>query len=297
MNYYNSKQTSGREHASAELLQVRNLNNFVKSALLQFASGYMIQTALTHKITIPFCILEVSCGAMGDLKKWYSSFPAGFLDHIDGFDCSEQCIQRAQERILPTQKVRLTVSDASKPWPTQGVYWAVSCQMALHYFVFNESTARDYFQKCFDALISGGLVVMTLPDSDTFAERWVAKTLGNDQRSNKELYQINHVMGANDLTPTHQYWGIEYEFTLPGCVEGCLEHFIPWRELETIAQSKGFDLVVRDNFETFARSQWNITSLSSPALLRTIYSLPHECNPKVKQVSSFYSVMIFQKKM
>lgn len=303
--YYNSKQTSGRDQASPELLQVRNLNNFVKSALIQHASMHMIQTALSQKITIPFSVLEVSCGAMGDLRKWYSSFPAGFLDHIDGFDISDQCIARAKERVLPTQKVELQVADASKPWPFSSKYWAVSCQMALHYFVYNESTAADFFERCDKVLLPGGLVVLTFPDSDMFAQRYMV------QKSNfgNSLYTVDQILGIMNRSwslnalfsqdPSDQYWGIEYQFTLPGCVERCLEHFIPWRGLAHIASLQGFQLLLHENFETFARSQWGISSMSNPScILRTMFSLPSswdQCNRDVQQVSSFYNVMIFQK--
>jgi len=177
--------------------------NFCKAILInQFKNIY-------SKINV----LDICCGAGGDLSKWKHIENLNKLLGIDHASvsiqkCREKYTQIADEYLKKGKRMfkgSFLVSDCHLTdfyeWFTSELqFHIVSCQFAAHYAFESEIRLRGFLKNCSSKLVKGGYVIMTVPN-----EKYIRYLLQKQQRLNEENDQDKSPVVIGDKN----IWSIE----------------------------------------------------------------------------------------
>lgn len=202
--HYNAVPERGRawRDESSQIRGLRNLNNWIKSTLIQKFSRPEIPTQHLH-------VLDMACGKGGDLGKWEKApqVPAMYV----GCDIASVSIDQARDRFVkarqqhsrgrfnrgPPMQVEFYVHDTfgsslgelsivprigfnpnAGPGPNiingapiYGGFDVVSMMFALHYSFETEVLARGMLRNVSGALKKGGRFIGVMPNSDVISHK------------------------------------------------------------------------------------------------------------------------------
>lgn len=191
--HYNAVPQLGREwrRTDSQIKGLRNLNNWIKSTLIQkFARPEIIPQ---HG----YLVLDMACGKGGDLGKWSKARPPPAL--YVGCDIADVSIEQARGRWEETRYKKMDaefhVQDTfgrplfdipiirqvgfnpnAGPGPNaiqggmmSGGFDVVSMMFALHYSFEREDLARGMLKNVAGALKKGGRFIGVMPNSDVIS--------------------------------------------------------------------------------------------------------------------------------
>lgn len=202
--HYNAVPERGRawRDESSQIRGLRNLNNWIKSTLIQKFSRPELPTPHLH-------VLDMACGKGGDLGKWEKApqVPAMYV----GCDIASVSIDQARDRFVkarqqqsrgrfnrgPPMQVEFYVHDTfgsslgelsivprigfnpnTGPGPNvingapmYGGFDVVSMMFALHYSFETEALARGMLRNVSGALKKGGRFIGVMPNSDVISHK------------------------------------------------------------------------------------------------------------------------------
>jgi SAM-dependent methyltransferase len=187
-----------QERDNQPLAPLKKLHNLIKrELLLQFT-------------TPDGTLLDIGCGAGGDLQKWHRAK----LRKIFAFDSSESQVQRLllrYENMCIDFPSFPQVSAAYLPdWGTKqmvlGCFDTISCMNALHFFLASPQELATFFLNVRNNLKPGGMFIGMVPDGE--------KVLGWRNEEGQLLHIDRRWKEGEELHPC----GAAYGFSLQGTV-------------------------------------------------------------------------------
>ncbi|VDL80765.1 unnamed protein product [Nippostrongylus brasiliensis] len=192
-HHYNSVQQTGLAgRAESRIFYLRNLNNWIKSELIN-ETLKMLRDESVNKMFRPR-VLDLACGKGGDLRKWkianvdsvvmadiadvsltqaqeryeemvqrerFGMFPAEFI-HMDA--CKNYILFDMKKiRLLSSVHLQDILKEKLKGPPD---FDLVSCQFSMHYSFIDEQSARTFLRNATETLRPGGFLIGTLPDAE-----------------------------------------------------------------------------------------------------------------------------------
>jgi mRNA (guanine-N7-)-methyltransferase len=276
--------------------QARALNNWVKSCLIE---RYGFRRA----------VLDLSCGKGGDLQKWRRAGAPRYL----GVDISGEAVAEATRRaarVFPAAKI--FQGDLSRSPGCDNrlgsdlTFGVVSCMFALHYFWRSERALRQLLSTVRDNLSVGGHFILTVPRAGTLkhyfeeAARQTVRTQATDifpqadtvVRATNGLFALEMRRDRWEaLLDATQPFGWEYAFSLPGCLDECVEYVIFPRVLDELCAEHDLALVSRRSFPDFVahEAQNELQRMHAMGVLDSGGSIPED----QWEASSLYDAVVY----
>ncbi|OSX74444.1 hypothetical protein BU14_0289s0023 [Porphyra umbilicalis] len=264
-HHYNERRDEGRKgRQTSPILQLRNLNNWVKSVLINLHTRPGAR------------VLDLCSGKGGDLQKWARAPASSYV----ACDTAEVSVRQALGRYnelgrRPFPAVFLVgdcfaVDVLAHLEDGHGTFDVVSCQFAVHYAFENEERVRRMLSNVAGALKPGGFFIGTTPDSSVLVRKL---------RAIPGMSFANAVFKVvfDDTDPPHKNkafsrdkspYGIRYTFTLDTSVEDCPEYLVHFPSFEKLAVEYGLELLLLQNFHHFFKEYSASGSPYSDLLVR-----------------------------
>ncbi|GMT00655.1 hypothetical protein PENTCL1PPCAC_22829, partial [Pristionchus entomophagus] len=255
-SHYNSvKQTGIEDRKSSRIFHLRNINNWMKSCLINNGLELLRNEGIHHPK-----ILDLACGKGGDLRKW-SIARARSVVMADIADVSiEQAKGRYEEMrgregngLFPAQFITLDCcnNDLSPLiHPPFLPVDLVSCQFAFHYSFVNESSARQMLHNAVSSLREGGLFIGTLPDAERIV--WAARSAAeNDNKWENRVCSV-HYDGSISSLQNPPLFGAKFDFSLDEQVN-CPEFLAYFPLLVKLGEEEGMELIWEKRFPLAAQ--------------------------------------------
>ncbi|KPA79822.1 putative mRNA capping methyltransferase [Leptomonas pyrrhocoris] len=256
-----------KDDRSSQQVAFRHFNNFVKKSLIQFALDRLATSGATEGGGA--AVLDIASGRGGDVGKWVYSqsrvrgpgqtAAASALKTVtyDCYDVSPECIHEAERRFTElvngsdkplTCDASFSVADCFADSflqqtlpssPLFGHYHVVTIQFAFHYACQSSVLIRDVLSAVSNALVPGGVVLITTVDAEVLSQRAADGKLGN------ELYEVTFpepptfdvtTNGTKQLVPC-----TKYHFHLEGFVD-CAEYVVCMEMVTRIAREVGLNV-------------------------------------------------------
>ncbi|KNZ53110.1 mRNA cap guanine-N7 methyltransferase [Puccinia sorghi] len=211
-------------------------------------------------------ILELGCGKGGDLAKWQNAgvrelygfglvLSALFFTHHLTYalplhsDIARISIEQAQARYQQSCSQRfyakfialdcfsvshldiLPIDSVLSPEELREPFQAVSLQFCMHYAFESEAKARTMMENVSKYLVTGGVMIGTIPDPDLLLNEWerCSHESNEDQPSfGNSVYQIRFPYPLTSREQLDQVYGHRYSFYLQDAVEDVPEYFVLW---------------------------------------------------------------------
>ncbi|VDM58871.1 unnamed protein product [Angiostrongylus costaricensis] len=207
-DHYNSvRQEDIVGRADSRIFYMRNLNNWMKSELIQESSSSLLRPR----------VLDLACGKGGDLRKW----KVANIESIVMADVAKVSLHHAEERykqMLQRERYGLFSAEfvhadcckenLKSKISSHSEFDLVSCQFALHYSFIDEQSARTFLRNATETLRPGGYLIGTLPD----AERIVWSVRENDGEFRNSVCTIRY--DNKDELQSPPLFGAKFHFTL-----------------------------------------------------------------------------------
>lgn len=169
--------TEESDRTASKLADVRACNNFAKAAI--FARFIPQQ--------LPVRVYDWACGKGGDFFKLTRLFPTSF-EAYTGVDITRKSIDDFYARTNGGRKLpdgldfQLDAQDLRTFRPVvKKLCSVVTCQFAFHYFCESFDSMYTTLQKMSDVLVTGGRVLLTVPDPRQIHAR--LRPIGTDGRT------------------------------------------------------------------------------------------------------------------
>ncbi|KAI7956820.1 hypothetical protein MJO28_003915 [Puccinia striiformis f. sp. tritici] len=268
--HYNMKPnlTKGARTESP-IFGLRKFNNWIKSVTIdKFASvessymapllNYNSRRQQQHK-SHGTKILELGCGKGGDLAKWQN---AGVRE-LYGFDIARVSIEQAQSRYQQSCNQRfyakfvaldcfsIPIDSVLNPEELREPFHAVSLQFCMHYAFENETKARMMLDNVSKYLITGGVMIGTIPDPDFLVQGWERCSQASNEKNpsfGNSVYQIRFPYSLRSRDQLDQVYGNRYSFYLQDAVEDIPEYLVLWEPFVRLAEEYGLKLVFKQGF-------------------------------------------------
>ncbi|KAK4535645.1 hypothetical protein CDCA_CDCA05G1670 [Cyanidium caldarium] len=315
--HYNTRRDEGRQgRRQSRILQLRNLNNWVKSVLisLHLRPGY--------------AVLDLACGKGGDLQK----FVRGHVSLWVGVDHARVSLQHALQRYneLPDEQrvfpAFLICADAfgvplephwDRAWPK---FDLVSCQFAMHYAFESAERVRMLLRNVTARLKPGGFFIGTTPDANVLVRKlraapgwWFGNSVYRIEFEPPPSSETTPLKAGGDdqadttapaaakTFPADRPYGIRYRFTLDENVEDCPEYLVHFPSLEVLAREEfGLELLLQMNFHEFFHTF--ALAKDAPPTYRELLRVMRVFHPESHSLSSeewdaayLYTVFAFRK--
>ncbi|OAV95310.1 hypothetical protein PTTG_03640 [Puccinia triticina 1-1 BBBD Race 1] len=212
-------------------------------------------------------ILELGCGKGGDLAKWQN---AGVRE-LYGFDIAavsieqaqsryqENCSQRFYAKFVALDCFSLPIDSVLSPEELREPFHAVSLQFCMHYAFESEAKARTMMENVSKYLVSGGVMIGTIPDPDLLIQRW--ERCSRESNAEKPSFgnSVYEIRFPYPLTPQRreldQVYGNRYSFYLEDAVEDVPEYLVLWEPFVRLAQEFGLKLVYKKGFHELFQTE------------------------------------------
>ena len=282
----------------SEILHLRNLNNWIKSALFQ---KHLFKGDKRYGAAV----LDLACGKGGDMLKFRASNIATYV----GVDIAANSVRDAVLRyngqhgrpgmpfgatFMAGDFCAASISERLPPHLASTRFQLASCQFAMHYAFDSEQRASALLANAAGRLeIGHGIFVATIPDANVLVKRLRAAdglSLGNS------LYQVafrpQHASKAfaSNASP----FGIAYTFSLKEAVDECEEYLVHLPTLKRLARERGLELLYAANFTDFFANEWQ----QHAPLLERMKVLPEDGRPLSQEewdVAHTYMVVAFRR--
>uniref|UniRef100_A0A8R1HS67 mRNA cap guanine-N(7) methyltransferase n=1 Tax=Caenorhabditis japonica TaxID=281687 RepID=A0A8R1HS67_CAEJA len=269
-HYNNVRQTGIQIRKESRIFFMRNMNNFVKSQLINDAKARLNELNIRNPR-----VLDIACGKGGDLRKWNI---AGAKTVVMA-DVADVSIQQAEERYKQMRGyphnifgAQFIVADCTKENLEEKIenkepFDLVSCQFAMHYSFVDEPSARTFLKNAVGMLRPGGIFIGTLPDADRIT--WAVRN-GEDGKFANDVCKITYE-NVDELgegkTPL---FGAKFHFSLDeqvNCPEflayfPLVKHLLEELDMELIFV-KNFAEVIPEYIESGRRLLENMTGLET----------------------------------
>lgn len=273
-NHYNSrKDTSVVARKCSKIINLRNLNNAIKSLLFE---QYLYRGC---------SVLDLCGGKGGDLGK----FNKAGVSKVVLVDIAEQSIKDAEDR-YKKMKNSFTCQFIVADCHVAGVHHMmhtlhpgemfdiVNCQFALHYSWENEERANGLLKNAAVRLKTGGYFLCTIPDE--YALLQLLHKTKDKLGFGNSIYSIKFDAACN-ASP----FGNRYIFNLVDAVSNCPEYLVDIKQLTKMAKENGLTLINRRNFSDIYQNYKRLNKqFSGISPSRDEF-----------EVASLYTVLIFQK--
>ncbi|EPR79987.1 mRNA capping enzyme [Spraguea lophii 42_110] len=172
--HYNSiKSINKKERTQSKIINIRNMNNFIKSILIK-------------KYTkADNSVLDIGCGKGGDIFK----FAHQNIKYYTGIDIAENSIEEAKQRCANRNikfNTQFLVQDYTQKFNYKEKYDVISAQFTYHYSFFSEQSFQNSLCNILQHTKIGSYVIMSIPDKETIVRRY--KKYGNGYGN--EYYKI-----------------------------------------------------------------------------------------------------------
>jgi mRNA (guanine-N7-)-methyltransferase len=296
--HYNKRKNNYRTTTSgATMLGLRNLNNWIKSVLINQHAGTNAS------------VLDLACGKGGDMLK-YTKCRIG---HYVGVDVAKISVENAVSR-YNADSGREGARDVPMPFTAkflQGDICAVdlashlppalrfdlvSCQFALHYAFESEARARQCVTNAAARLQPGGYFVGTIPDGSVLRSKLKGSPDGKfGNQYFKVAFDPSFVgEGKFEAALARSPFGLRYRFYLEDAVDEVPEYMISKPVLVALAKEQGMTLTSWKNFHDFFDDEKD----KHFELLQRMKVLPpphYRLTEAEWEVSYVYNVFAFQK--
>ena len=282
----------------SEILRLRNLNNWIKSALFQ---KHLFRG---QKGRSGPAVLDLACGKGGDMLKFRASDIATYV----GVDIAANSVRDAVRRYngmdgrpgMPFGATFMVgdfcASSISERLPAHLAstrFQVASCQFAMHYAFDTEARATALLANAAGRLEVGhGVFVATIPDANVLVKRLRASSglsFGNS------LYRVefSQKFASKAFAANASPFGIAYSFSLKEAVEECEEYLVHLPTLKKLARAQGLELLYAANFTDFFANEWAHHS----GLLERMKVLPTEGSLSQEEwdVAHTYMVVAFRR--
>ncbi|KAG8459146.1 hypothetical protein KFE25_002553 [Diacronema lutheri] len=296
--HYNKRKNTHRTTTSGATIQgLRNMNNFIKSCLLN------------HYLRPNCSVLDIACGKGGDFSK----FRAGRIGHYVGVDIARGSVVDAISRyngngadLKPYPFTARFLSgdcfatDLASHLPRALRFDVVSCQFAIHYAFESGARARQAMRNMAARLQPGGFLVGTTVDASVLSAKLKASlssaTPGEFGNQHYRVVFDRALVGEGALQAELERcpFGATYRFTLEDSVEDVPEWIVCKPVLVALAEAEGLKLVRWSNFHDFFEEE----SGPQAELLRRMNVLPephHRQTEAEWEVAYLYTVFAFEK--
>ncbi|XGW19097.1 hypothetical protein V3C99_003146 [Haemonchus contortus] len=289
-HHYNAVQQQGLVgRAQSRIYYLRNLNNFMKSELIN-ESLQLLRQESVNKLFRPR-ILDLACGKGGDLRKW----KIANVDSVVMADVAQVSLDQARERysemarterngLFPVDFVHADCckENLKEKIPGSAEFDLVSCQFALHYSFIDEESARTFLRNATENLREGGFLIGTLPD----AERIVWSVRENEGEFHNDVCSIRYDNKEELAQPP--LFGAMFHFTLD-CQVNCPEFLAYFPLVKHLLEEQGMELVFVRRFPE-ALQHWRTTGTGLMSRMQALEPYPAKDGAKLSAEQSEYEV-------
>lgn len=283
-HYDNLKSISIKNRKHSQIINIRIMNNFIKSLLIH---KYSVNNAT---------ILDLGCGRGGDMKKHFVNKPKLYF----GIDISDKSIEEARARYDATlhkkakyneieeltNNVCFEVKDAyNKTFDLEMKFDVISCQFSLHYAFASKEVFETSIKNITNHLADGGLFYATIPNKEVIMRRY--KKYGNG--FGNEYYKINFKQEYHDIVEKDTKFGIEYFFELKEAIDNCVEYLVDYKVLVDAFRKHNYEFVEFKDFVSFFNKNYK----QHEELF--LMQMKKRLNEEELKVVELYSVIVFKK--
>ena len=261
--FYDSKRERFRTvRSSFSGNALRNANNWIKS------------TILNMNIPTGSSVLDICCGAGGDLRKFQHSGVSKYV----GIDISLGCIERARERSAKMKwniQRDFQVVDVRQSFDMGQMFDCIVCNFAVQFFFESSEILSSFCSNVERHLKPGGVFLACIPNGEEIIHR--CNTSDCNQFGNS-LYSVKY---NDELT---QDVGKSYVFSLKDCIQDCIEYVASCEILEDALTQLGISC----EFRKFEDLFMNVSALKKEMGVRDLTTEENE-------VFTLYSILVGKK--
>lgn len=273
------------ERKKSTIINIRNMNNFIKSILLNL---YIKENSK---------VLDLGCGKGGDLLK----FKKIGISYYHGMDIAEESIKECKvryNRFGCMFNAEFQVYDVyNKVFDLNQKFDAVSIQFSFHYAFETKNSFATTLSNIDNHLASNGYLLLTVPDKNVILRRY-------NRYKNKNLDHNTEKVPKNSISAefgnkyycvkfyepiSDKIFGNKYYFHLFEAINGCVEFLVDMEFLVKKAKEIDLELIESSNFLNF----YNDNSKKFANLRRKM--LPKRLEFEEIQVMELYRIVVFQK--
>lgn len=272
-HYDDIKQVGVGRRELLETINVRRMNNFIKSVMINEHVGECA------------AVVDLGCGRGGDLKK----FGARGISEYWGVDISANSIEDAKVRYRKSMlrfRASYVVADVyHAPLALGKRFDVASIQFSLHYAFSDIGGLRTTLSNIRAHLKSRGKLIASVPNSETLLRRYAR--YGNFYGNS--LYSVAFAKPYEEIMAQSCRLGVEYRFTLKDSVEDCVEYLVDIGTLERECSSIGLRIVEHVDFMTyFNRHAKKYLALHDKML-------PERLSDEELKICELYAVMVIER--
>eukprot|EP01132_Coremiostelium_polycephalum_P004249 gene4249-5318_t len=227
----------------SKILYLRNINNWVKSILIQ---EYSRPNST---------VLDICGGKLGDLPKWIKAE----VDRLYVADISLESLKHAVQRY--NDKLRMIRFNATficcdcfnsskfqEVFPRDVKVDLASCQFSLHYSFRSEESARGLLNNVSSVLKKNGYFICTIPNSCYIVKK--CKEVNSNKFGNS-VFSIEFT----EKEPKFTAFGCSYKFFLEDAIDSLEEYLVHMDIFELLAKDYGFKLIKSQGFHDFVNEK------------------------------------------
>ncbi|KAM0688021.1 mRNA cap guanine-N7 methyltransferase [Conglomerata obtusa] len=272
-HYNKQKALNLDERNQSNILNIRNMHNFIKSILIQ-------------KYIRPNCsVLDLGCGKGGDLKK----FSAQKIKCYYGIDIAENSITEAKkrhEKMNAHYTADFEANDAyNREFNLERKFDLISSQFSLHYAFQTEDSFNRTISNIDLHLNSKGYFIATIPNINTLMRRY--KNNGNG--FGNDFYKVTFTETYKEIVSNNKQFGNVYNFYLLEAIDNCVEYLVNFNLLIDAFKERGIELIEHTTFLDFYNNNYNLNLDLHNKIIKKRLSIDE------LKVIELYSVIAFKK--
>lgn len=240
--------------------KIRYLNNLAKACALDTCARAVVAAATQHsgpRPPVALKVADIACGRGQDATKMkYAAAAAG--SHVAAYFAMDLAAENiVSSRIIADQylgpeaeTIDIQAGDMCTPEayafiPDASVNM-VTCQLALHYLFRDKASLRTFFAQAARVLQPGGVLMVSYTDGRAIVRR-ARNAMPADVLAHTHSVvtytgtQYSFTVPTDCLARTlPSPFGLQYVFSLPGCVEDVPEYLVHEGVVCAVAKEAGF---------------------------------------------------------